>query len=393
MSPTSSAARGETSPAPTDTLGAATMKIALVILHADPARGGAERYTADLAAALAARGHDVRVVASSFTDAIAPPMRVPLDAHGATRAGTYKRFLDLLDAHLAGGRYDVVHAMLPVRTCDVYHPHAGIAAEATQKWNALFNPRRRAMARVERQLLTAARPPIVLSLSEYVKTDIRRHFPALPADRLATLFNAVDLKKFDPAATTTVPSPLSNLRGDGRPYVWTALMVAQDFERKGLRQAIEALGRVQKHAAPHRLVVVGDDGEKAKYESLAREHRVDVQFVGRVADPRPYYKAADFFLLPTRHDPCSLVVLEALAMGVPVISTRQNGATEIMTDGVHGRVLADADDLDALAAAIRDLLAPQRRAAMREACLSLRGKLAFEHHLDELEGIYARARA
>ena len=368
------------------------MKIALVILHADPTRGGAERYTTDLTASLATRGHDVRVVASSFTDAVAPPTRVHLDARSATRAGAYKKFLDLLDAHLASEKYDVVHAMLPVRpkACDVYHPHAGIAAAATEKWNALFNPRRRTMAKVERQLLTSERPPIVLSLSEYVKTDIRRHFPALPPDRLVTLFNAVDLKKFDPSSAADVSSPLSNVRADGRPYVWTALMVAQDFERKGLRQAIEALGRVQKHAAPNRLVVVGDGGDRGQYEALAKAHRVDVHFAGAVDDPRPYYRAADFFLLPTRHDPCSLVVLEALAMGVPVISTRQNGATEIMTDGLHGHVLPDADDIEPLATAIRDLLAPQRRAAMREACLSLRPRLSHEHHLDQLEQIYAR---
>jgi UDP-glucose:(heptosyl)LPS alpha-1,3-glucosyltransferase len=166
-------------------------------------------------------------------------------------------------------------------------------------------------------------------------------------------------------------------------------MVAQDFERKGLQQAIEALAKLH-HAAPHRLVVVGDDF-KAKYELMAKEQRVDVQFIGAVPDPRPYYRAADFFILPTRHDPCSLVVLESLAMGVPVISTRMNGATEIMTDGVHGHVLADPNDVDALVTAIRDVISPQRRAALREACLSLRPRLSFEHHLDQLETIYSKA--
>ena len=166
-------------------------------------------------------------------------------------------------------------------------------------------------------------------------------------------------------------------------------MVAQDFERKGLAQAIEALGKLQHHAAPNRLVVVGED-YKAKYELMAKEHRVDAQFIGAVPDPRPYYRAADFFILPTRHDPCSLVVLEALAMGVPVISTRRNGATEIMTDGLHGHVIDDPNDVEALANAIRDVISPQRRAAMREACLALRPLLSNEAHLAQLEDIYGR---
>ena len=79
-------------------------------------------------------------------------------------------------------------------------------------------------------------------------------------------------------------------------------------------------------------------------------------------------------------------------MGVPVISTRNNGATEIMIDGVHGHILADADDIDGLTNAIRDIISPQRRAALREACLQLRPKLSLEHHLDQLEAIYQRAR-
>src|SRR5437773_8977393 len=101
------------------------MNIALVILHADPARGGAERYTVDLAAALGRRGHDVRVVASSFSEEVAEKARVGIETKALTRVGAYRRFLDGVDRHLQEAKYDVVHAMLPVRRCDVYHPHAG----------------------------------------------------------------------------------------------------------------------------------------------------------------------------------------------------------------------------------------------------------------------------
>src|SRR5438067_1353006 len=133
------------------------MNIALVILHAQPARGGAERYTIDLAAALARRGHDVRIIATSFADEVPEASRVLLDVKAATRSGRYRRFLGALDAHLAENRYDIVHAMLPVRRCDVYHPHAGIAVEAAKRWTAHLNPRRRAMAAVETRLLNAGR--------------------------------------------------------------------------------------------------------------------------------------------------------------------------------------------------------------------------------------------
>jgi UDP-glucose:(heptosyl)LPS alpha-1,3-glucosyltransferase len=100
------------------------------------------------------------------------------------------------------------------------------------------------------------------------------------------------------------------------------------------------------------------------------------------------YTQSDFFVLPTKHDPCSLVVLEALAMGLPVITTRFNGACEIMTHGVHGYILEDPNNVQALAEAMRKMLDPQRRAEISEACLELRPKLSYQHHLDQLLAIY-----
>ena len=346
------------------------MRIALVMLHADPARGGAERYTVDLAAALARRGHDVRVVASSFSDAVPVAMRVIVDASGITRVGRYRNFLDDFDQHLTEAKYDIVHAMLPVRRCDVYHPHAGMAAAALVKANRLFNPRRGAMAKVERYLLNSGKPPVVLSLSEYSKKDVIKYYPQLPADRLATLFNAVDLTRFE-------PQPRAK-----HDYVG-GLFIGQDFVRKGLAQTLTAASMLKEPRL--KITVVGK--KSAKFHAPA-DAGAQVSFAGEVADPRPFYRDADFFVLPTRHDPCSLVVLEALAMGVPVISTRFNGACEIMTDGVHGYVLDDPEDVNALAQAMRKMLDPRLRAEMSLACLELRPRLSYEHHLDQLEEIY-----
>lgn len=349
------------------------MKIALVILHADPSRGGAERYTIDLAAALVKRGHDVWLAATTFSSQVPSGVhRVALATTGVTRTRRYWHMLDSLDAHLHQTRYDIVHAMLPVRRCDVYHPHAGMALGGVSEkpLTAVFNPRRRAMAEVEKELLSSADPPVVLSLSEYVKKDILLHYPNLPGDRLITLFNAVDLDRFTPA-----------VRSAGQKV--TALFVGQDFERKGLPQAAKAVAELREQNV--RLTVVG----KSKVAlGLSPQHARRVTFVGNVDDPRPFYRDADFLVLPTRHDPCSLVVLEALAMGLPVISTKFNGACEIMTDGVHGFVLPDPNDINALAEAMRKLLDPGLRQRMSAACLELRPRLSYEHHLDRLLEIY-----
>jgi UDP-glucose:(heptosyl)LPS alpha-1,3-glucosyltransferase len=365
------------------------LNIALIILHADPARGGAERYTADLAAALTRRGHQVALLAADFGPAIAGVAQTPISHRGVTRVWRYRSFLDGLDTHLSSHRYDIVHAMLPVRACDVYHPHAGLAAQAAEQtgWRMAFAPRRWAMAQTERRLLTGTRPPDVLCLSDYVKATVRKYY-MLPDEKLATLFNAVDLRRFDPAAAGG---------GDVRKQFGladdsiVALIIAQDFARKGLREAIAALAQIDDPRL--RLLVVGKQ-DPAAYAAQARAVGVAdrVIFAGATDRPADFYRAADCFVLPTRHDPCSLVVLEALAMGVPVISTVFNGACEIMTDGVHGFVLKDPADAATLAAAMQQMLDEPRRSAMRTACLQLRDKLSYDAHIDRLEAIYAMAR-
>jgi UDP-glucose:(heptosyl)LPS alpha-1,3-glucosyltransferase len=352
------------------------MKVLLVILHADRSRGGAERYTLDLHRALRDRRIDSVLAAAGFVGLPPSQHHRGLLCPGATRTGRYRSFVRSLDALLAREPFDLVHAMLPVPRCDLYHPHAGIAVEAVvnspvQSW---LNPRRRVFADVERSLLARPDPPVVLCLSNYIKSAVRAHH-TIAEDRLVRLFNAVDLERFTPGARSFEVPGLK------------LLMVAQDFARKGLREALLAMARLRRLDVM--LTVVGGDNPRF-YRRLASRLGIDgqVRFIGSASDVRPFYADADALLLPTRHDPCSLVVLEALATGLPVISTRFNGACEIMTDGVHGRVLDDPADIAALADAIEQLSDPTTRRKMSDACLALRPMLSWEHHVDSLVGVY-----
>jgi UDP-glucose:(heptosyl)LPS alpha-1,3-glucosyltransferase len=379
------------------------VKIALVILHADASRGGAERYTLDLADALVERGHDVSIVASSFQARPVAGRSLKIDAWGLTRTRRYMRFLDELHLVLADNRFDVVHAMLPVRPgqCDIYHPHAGIASAAVleghfnksgeiKRWLSRlgnrFNSRRNRFAAIERDLLTQVNAPIVLCLSNLIKAVVQRHYPTLAADRLVPLFNGVDLKRFDPRKDTQARQRIRN-RFNVPHNTRMALMLAQDFERKGLAEAIQAFSRI---GNPKLYLLVGGRPDTSTYrrlaESLGIAHRII--FAGGVENPVEFYQAADFFILPTRFDPCSLVVLEALAMGLPVISTSRNGACEVMADGVHGRVLTDPHDISALANAIREMDNPVSLERFGSACMALRSTLSQQKHVSSVEKFY-----
>jgi UDP-glucose:(heptosyl)LPS alpha-1,3-glucosyltransferase len=295
--------------------------------------------------------------------------------------------------------------MLPVHHCHVYHPHAGIAADAVcsghEKYrNPLaralarmvnsFNRKRQRFAEVERTLLIGPKPPVVLCLSSYIQRAVQRHY-AIPQDRLVGLLNGADLKRFDPAANPELREKTRKQLGLDSSRVM-ALMIAQDFARKGLREAIEAIARVSDPRLV--LTVVGRD-TLAPYRRLAEQLGIGdrVIFAGPTTDPVPFYQAADFFVLPTRHDPCSLVVLEALAMGLPVISTVQNGACEVMTPGQEGFVLTDPSRVDELAGAMRSLLDSPTRTRMHQACLTLRPRLSQEEHLRILLNTYGQVQA
>jgi UDP-glucose:(heptosyl)LPS alpha-1,3-glucosyltransferase len=381
------------------------MNIALVIFRGDPQRGGAERYTADIAAALAGRGHGVDLISTWFGQEIPGVNFVPIAAKAPTRAGRYLDFLNHLDGHLAGRKYDLIHSMLPIRRCDLYHPHSGMAKAALQthlrrasaparvlgQLANRLNRKRRIVAEVEDKLIHGPDKPKVLCLSDYVKGMILRYYPDI-TEQLVKLFNGTDLNLFDPVAHSASRQTIRRQFGIA-PDATVALMIAQHFERKGLAEVIAAtanLAKTSRESAPTVLVVGKDDPSRSRLQARQLGVEDKIIFAGQTTSSADFYAASDFFVLPTRHDSCSLVVLEALAMGLPAISTVFNGACEIMTDGRHGYVLQDPADVDALTTAMSSVLNPQTRQKMREACLALRPRLSFEAHMDRLEEIYRR---
>ncbi|HEY1685503.1 MAG TPA: glycosyltransferase family 4 protein [Tepidisphaeraceae bacterium] len=379
------------------------MKIALIVEHADSQHGGAERYTVQLAAALVERGHEVALIAREGTAAPPGVELIILPARAVAKTARYARFLQMIDAHLRENQYDIVHAMMPVHHCDIYHPHAGLAAEGIahghrkhagrirQKVSRLSNQlhiRRRYFRAVEKKLLQSTHPPIVLCVSELVKREAKQHYP-LPDDRLAVLFNAVDLEQFnlqrDPQAGAKLRQQLK-ISSDKI----IALFVAQNFQLKGLAITIAAIAQLRD---PRILLLVVGKESPSPYLQQARELGIEKQilFAGSTLDIYAYYSAADFLVLPTMRDSCSLVVLEALAMGLPVISTASNGACEIMTNGQHGFVLPHPKDIPALTEAMGHLIDPSTRANFAGNCRSLRSKLSYDHHLSQMLDIYSQA--
>lgn len=152
---------------------------------------------------------------------------------------------------------------------------------------------------------------------------------------------------------------------------YVLLFAGTGWERKGLRFAIEAV-RSKRGVT---LLVAG------RGEAGAFSPDGCVRFLGPAADMPALFAAADAFVLPTIYEPFSNACLEALAAGLPVITTKHNGFAEIIAPGIEGEVLADPADIAALAAAIERWREPARRVAIRPQLLALAARFSVEENV------------
>ncbi|MCB1745222.1 MAG: glycosyltransferase family 4 protein, partial [Gammaproteobacteria bacterium] len=214
------------------------------------------------------------------------------------------------------------------------------------------------------------RPALVLALSARVRDDLRRH-DRLPEQQIRVLPNGVDHDRYrrDTSARDRVRHDL------GLEDATVFLLLAHNSRLKGLPTALRALAATPAERRAQ-LLVIGR-GESSAYSRLATNLGIAqrVHFIGAVDDPRPYLSCADIYLHPTLYDPCSLATLEALACELPVITTRNNGVSELMNHGREGLILEDPLDHQQLARLMLELCDSRRRAAMGRAAR----RLALHH--------------
>src|SRR5450631_2590379 len=191
-----------------------------------------------------------------------------------------------------------------------------------------------------------------------VRAEIQERF-GMAEDRLPVIYNAVDSDAFSPELRKHRATVRNALHIPEEATVF--LLVGSGYARKGVARAIEALSRLP---ADCHLIVVGRDKALRAYRRVARGFgvRERVALLGPQDETRPFYGAADAFVLPTLYDPCPNAALEAMACGLPVITSTRCGAAELVTEHDAGFV-CPARDIEALTRHMQTLTDAPTRAA------------------------------
>jgi UDP-glucose:(heptosyl)LPS alpha-1,3-glucosyltransferase len=203
----------------------------------------------------------------------------------------------------------------------------------------------------ERALLTGENTKLIIACSHLVKDEIVQYYGVHP-DRIVVIPNGVALRAVDRSAGGMASK---KKKWGVSEKEKTLLFMGNEFARKGLRTVLESFARLG--TCDVRLLVAGK-GNTRPYASLAGELGItgSVTFLGSVQNPEELFGAADLFVLPTVYEPFGMVVIEAMAAGVPVIASRTCGAVEGMTHGHHGFFLDDPSSAEEVVHCIRTLL-------------------------------------
>jgi len=374
------------------------MRIALV--HMRHARtGGTERYLDRLAAHLAGAGHEVAVVCRSHEEAPHPAVRfVRLRPPAFGAAWRILGFGRAVAEHVRTADYDVVLGLGRTWTHDVVRLGGGCHATYLERMYprpsarrmAELRPRDRARLAAERRALAPGAYSAVIVNSGLVARDARERY-GIVRERLHVVQNGVDLARFHPRLRATAGAEVRAELGLG-PTDVVLLFLGTGYARKGLDAVLRAFAALRAETPALRLVVAGHDSSAARYRALADRLGVgaDARFLGVRRDPERVFAAADVYALPTRYDPFANATLEALATGLPTLTTAWNGGSELIEPGVQGDVLAEPDP-DALAAALRPWLDPERRRAGAAAARELAEAHGIEAKLDRTLAILAAA--
>ena len=383
------------------------MRIALAIENFSRHGGGAESYAVELATTLIREGWEVHLYGHSWDG---EPMEAVF--HAIPRLPKWVppsfRIIDFALRHrkmTAQENFDVVLGFGNTLAMNVYQSHGGVHyLSSVRKIQAISNPVLRwikyltvfaapkyyARAWVESAAFRLNPRPTIIAISDMVRDDMASHF-GIDRKEIRLVYNGIDLSRFG-SVRRSGDQELRHSLGFEDQVLF--LFMAYDFRKKGVRYLIEAAGELNKRIDPGRfgVVIVGGHPSPSLLR-LVNELQLNdiVKFYGPTKEPEQFYNACNVFVLPTFYDACSLVVFEAMAAKLPVITTVFNGAAGIITTSSDGIVIKNPRDVKELASAMEFFLAPENLESASRAARKTASHYSLQENHSKMIDIFEEA--
>jgi UDP-glucose:(heptosyl)LPS alpha-1,3-glucosyltransferase len=340
------------------------MRIAVLSRRFNPAGGGTERDLIVTCDYLVRAGHDVTVYAADIrgvSKALHTRRAWAVPFGRALRLVSFA-YLAAIQARNGGAELTISFG----RTVDAEVQRCGGGVyksylKAAHRWRGPFgarlmqlSPYRQLQAHIESRGFTSPNLRLVLAVSQAVSEDLVANF-AIAAHKVVTLYNGVDLDRFRPVKDVAAKQHLRRQFGLP-PSTRVIAFAGHGFARKGLGFLLQAWPQLK--GEPW-LVVAGQDHERGVFRRLAARLGLvpRVVFLGNVADIAQLYQAVDGLALPTLFEAFGNVVVEAMASGLPVLTSTSAGVAEIIPQQLRSYLVNNPTDPEELAARLQALLA------------------------------------
>ena len=333
------------------------LQVIVIRRHCDRGKGGAERYCANLCRCLSELGHEVVLIGESCEDELLDIVEFvyirPINAGSALKNWSFHtRAQDKIRTFPKA----VSIALSRTYPVDVYrlterlHAHSianNYRSAAMRLWTRL-SLRHRTLLALERGLLSGKGSKGIITISKLDKELVQRYY-SVSSERIHVVYNGVDKKAFNPSVRDKRQELRKSLGIE--PETTCYLFPAMDFVKKGLGNLLAALSRLD---FPWFLLVAGD-GKARPFRELAKTLGIEgrICFLGKRKDINLLYGAADLMVFPAEYEPFGSVHLEALACGLPVLTTEQVGGSEVVEPFKTGYVIDRGSSIEALVNALR----------------------------------------
>ncbi len=357
--------------------------------------GGAESFVQQYTEQLANLGHDVTIFASQWTPSSLP--NIHLHSLPILNFNAFVRTLSFARAAKRAVRresFDIIQSHEKTLCQDVYRAGDGCHREWLLQrtkyfsWPKKFllacNPFHRLILGLEKKQVLDPNLKKIIAISEMVRQDLLRHYP-IPENKIEVVYNGVPLERFHPDNKARYRSSIREQLKISDDEIMI-LFVGSGFERKGLEFLLRSLKHLQ--FENWRLVIMGKGKRTRFIQHADNRFHAKINFLEPVDEIEKFYAAADMFVLPSIYEPFGNAYLEALATGLPVITSGNSGAAEIIDPGINGLVVGDPTDPKEIAKQVNFLMDEPIRDEMGCQARLLAEKFSPEKNVQEMLRIY-----